>query len=61
MTRSPIVLLVEADNTLLTNDRIQNDLKRHLEHDVVFQRRKIERSDIFEAVERPRRAIHGSD
>jgi len=31
MTASPIVFLVDVDNTLLDNDRIQNDLKRHLE------------------------------
>ena len=31
MTPSPIVFLVDVDNTLLDNDRIQNDLKRHLE------------------------------
>ena len=30
MTPSPIVSLVDVDNTLLDNDRIQNDLKRHL-------------------------------
>jgi FMN phosphatase YigB (HAD superfamily) len=28
----PIVFLVDVDNTLLNNDHIQNDLKRHLEH-----------------------------
>jgi len=34
MTRSvPIVFLVDVDNTLLDNDRIQNDLKRHLERE----------------------------
>jgi FMN phosphatase YigB (HAD superfamily) len=33
MTPSPIVFLVDADNTLLDNDRIQNDLKRHLERE----------------------------
>ena len=31
MSPSPIVFLVDVDNTLLDNDRIQNDLKRHLE------------------------------
>jgi FMN phosphatase YigB (HAD superfamily) len=31
MTPSPILFLVDVDNTLLDNDRIQNDLKRHLE------------------------------
>ncbi len=33
MTPSPLVFLVDVDNTLLDNDRIQNDLKRHLERD----------------------------
>jgi FMN phosphatase YigB (HAD superfamily) len=33
MTPSPIVFLVDVDNTLLDNDRIQDDLKRHLERD----------------------------
>ena len=33
MTESPIVFLVDVDNTLLDNDRIQNDLKRHLERE----------------------------
>ena len=32
MTRfNPIVFLVDVDNTLLDNDRIQDDLKRHIE------------------------------
>src|SRR2546425_11684999 len=30
MTPSPIVFLIDVDNTLLDNDRIQSDLKRHL-------------------------------
>src|ERR1041385_6670992 len=29
----PIVFLVDVDNTLLDNDRIQDDLKRHLERE----------------------------
>ena len=29
----PIVFLVDVDNTLLNNDHIQNDLKRHLEQE----------------------------
>jgi hypothetical protein len=33
MTPSPIVFLVDVDNTLLDNDRIQDDLKRHLERE----------------------------
>ena len=30
---NPVVFLVDVDNTLLDNDRIQNDLKRHLERE----------------------------
>ena len=30
---APVVFLVDVDNTLLDNDRIQNDLKRHLERE----------------------------
>jgi len=33
MIPSSIVFLVDVDNTLLDNDRIQNDLKRHLERE----------------------------
>src|SRR5438034_4390386 len=33
MTPSPIVFLIDVDNTLLNNDRIQADLKRHLERE----------------------------
>ncbi len=33
MTPSAIVFLVDVDNTLLDNDRIQSDLKRHLERE----------------------------
>jgi FMN phosphatase YigB (HAD superfamily) len=33
MTAAPIVFLVDVDNTLLDNDRIQADLKRHLERE----------------------------
>ena len=33
MTPSPIVFLIDVDNTLLDNDHIQNDLKRHLERE----------------------------
>jgi len=28
-----IVFLVDVDNTLLDNDRIQNDIKRHLDRE----------------------------
>jgi FMN phosphatase YigB (HAD superfamily) len=31
MTAAPVVFLVDVDNTLLDNDRIQHDLRRHLE------------------------------
>jgi hypothetical protein len=33
MTTAPVVFLVDVDNTLLDNDRIQDDLKRHLERE----------------------------
>lgn len=33
MTKSPTVFLVDVDNTLLDNDRIQADLRRHLERE----------------------------
>src|SRR5262245_10894764 len=33
MTAHPTVFLVDVDNTLLDNDRIQDDLKRHLERE----------------------------
>jgi hypothetical protein len=33
MTPSPTVFLVDVDNTLIDNDRIQNDLKRYLERE----------------------------
>jgi FMN phosphatase YigB (HAD superfamily) len=33
MTTAPIVFLVDVDNTLLDNDRIQEDLRRHLERE----------------------------
>jgi FMN phosphatase YigB (HAD superfamily) len=33
MTAPPVVFLVDVDNTLLDNDRIQDDLRRHLEHE----------------------------
>ena len=32
MTTHPIVFLLDVDNTLLDNDRIQEDLKDHLEY-----------------------------
>ena len=33
MTPAPVIFLVDVDNTLLDNDRIQEDLKRHLERE----------------------------
>ena len=33
MTPPPIVFLVDVDNTLLDNDRVQDDLKQHLERE----------------------------
>ena len=33
MTAAPVVFLVDVDNTLLDNDRIQDDLRRHLEQE----------------------------
>jgi len=33
MTPAPVVFLVDVDNTLLDNDHIQDDLKRHLERE----------------------------
>lgn len=33
MTRDHVVFLVDVDNTLLDNDRIQDDLRRHLERE----------------------------
>jgi FMN phosphatase YigB (HAD superfamily) len=33
VTPAPVVFLVDVDNTLLDNDRIQEDLKRHLERE----------------------------
>ena len=34
MTPAPVVFLVDVDNTLLDHDQIQDDLKRHLEHEL---------------------------
>jgi len=33
MTTVPVVFLVDVDNTLLDNDRVQDDLRRHLERE----------------------------
>jgi FMN phosphatase YigB (HAD superfamily) len=34
MTPAPVVFLVDVDNTLLDNDRIQHDFQRHLEREL---------------------------
>jgi hypothetical protein len=39
-TRSPVVFLVDVDNTLLDNDRITADLRRHLEREVGHERQE---------------------
>jgi phosphoserine phosphatase len=39
MTTAPAVFLVDVDNTLLDNDRIQDDLRRHLEREFGAQSR----------------------
>ncbi len=39
-TRSRVVFLVDVDNTLLDNDRIADDLKRHLEREVGHERQE---------------------
>src|SRR3989442_15091415 len=38
--RSAVVFLVDVDNTLLDNDRIAADLKRHLEREVGHERQE---------------------
>jgi len=35
--RFPIVFLVDVDNTLLDNDRIQSDFKRHIDREFGVQ------------------------
>lgn len=39
-TRHPVVFLVDVDNTLIDNDRIAADLKRHLEQEVGRERQE---------------------
>jgi hypothetical protein len=34
---APVVFLLDVDNTLLDNDRIITDLKRHIAHDRVHR------------------------
>jgi FMN phosphatase YigB (HAD superfamily) len=38
--RSPVVFLVDVDNTLLDNDRITADLRRHLERELGHERQE---------------------
>lgn len=38
--RSPVVFLVDVDNTLLDNDRVADDLRRHLEREVGHERQE---------------------
>ncbi len=38
--RSPVVFLLDVDNTLLNNDRISDDLRRHLTREVGAQRQE---------------------
>jgi len=38
--RSPVVFLVDVDNTLLDNDRVAADLRRHLEREVGHERQE---------------------
>ena len=40
MTTAPVVFLFDVDNTLLDNDRVTADLKRHLEHEVGPERQR---------------------
>ncbi|MGH7251834.1 MAG: HAD family hydrolase [Nitrospiraceae bacterium] len=40
MTTAPVVFLFDVDNTLLDNDRVTADLKRHLEHEVGLERQR---------------------
>ena len=37
---TPVVFLLDVDNTLLDNDRIAADLRRHLEHEVGHERQE---------------------
>jgi hypothetical protein len=38
MTRSPVVFLLDVDNTLLDNDRVAADLRRYLIREVGMER-----------------------
>ena len=39
-SRHPVVLLVDVDNTLIDNDRIAADLRRHLEREIGHERQE---------------------
>jgi len=39
-SRHPVVFLVDVDNTLIDNDRIAADLKRHLEREIGRERQE---------------------
>jgi len=39
-SRSPVVFLLDVDNTLLNNDRVSDDLRRHLTREVGAQRQE---------------------
>ena len=39
-SRSPVVFLLDVDNTLLNNDRVADDLRRHLTREVGAQRQE---------------------
>jgi len=49
-SRSPVVFLMDVDNTLLDNDRVTVDLKRHLDREVGRERQE-RYSAIFEDVQ----------
>lgn len=40
MTRTKVVFLLDVDNTLLDNDRVIDDLMRHLEREVGHERQQ---------------------
>ena len=51
MTFRHVVFLFDVDNTLLDNDRVTDDLKRHLEQTVGHERQENYRT-IFERLTR---------
>ena len=38
--RSPVVFLLDVDNTLINNDRVSEDLRRHLTREVGAERQQ---------------------